>query len=354
VALLGDEPKVPELIKWTKEDVERLADILALVTVAWAIAASKTWIGKDNWIVALAMLAAFYFLVVEYNGPLRAFLRRIFYAILETLVELINGLWAWIQQAQEHYGGNFFRMVIDIVLWTLAAWVFPRFFNSPSVKLFWDKTTQVIKAALEIALDATKFVLKLVQDTQKWVKNAIDELFLKLLELGGFVYEQLGELRQFFLDYLLTSLKALRREIESDVNAIFAKAEADLLRVQKMLEHRMQEIMEWILQELGAVTVRIGDVTVRLSFFTIYQTLLRSGAIHPGGEFTQADALESNTEQDLAEASPTHTLIAEALENVLAVAEERPIDGVYLFVAQSLDELREEAVARVGPPPVVA
>jgi len=343
------EPEIPQLIKYTRNDVERLADILALVTVAWFVAAAASWLGKDNFIVALAMLGAAYFLVKKYDSPVRSFLRQIFEEILDALFQLVNLIYAFLYMAYTYWGGRLLSMILHIVLWMVAGWVFERLFQYPGVRTLFETLTQAIRQTFEFALSLLNGVRTFAQNLDFWVREQVDRLFGAIGNLAVQVTEQLGALRDFVLDQISFQISQTRQDLLAFWNQSITQILGRLDAQRIALERAIKDTGEWLFAQIGDVRVQIGDLVLQIPLLSMYLAWLTA----------QNEALRTVEAAQVAFASiPTEPVqttdtipvaLLWVLEDVaLAVEGTHPVDQLN-EAFQTAREAIAETAARFGP-----
>lgn len=347
------KPEVPQLIKYTPEDVERLADILALIVIAFGIMQAGSWFGKDNWIVAVAIGAAIAYLAINYNGPVRVFLRKIFQAVLEALIELINGMYAWIYLAGEYYGGNFLRMLVDIVVWTVAGYIFSQFIRFPAVKQFWDTLNQIIRTIFETARQWIDAVRSFVEQTRDWILQRIADLFGALDRLAQEVSSRFGILQEFFLQQLRAGLLEMKTWTELTIKEPFERALNKIEGQLDLLDQAMKDTTRWILAQVGAIRVQIADIVVTVPLVALYDWWIAQQTAQQAPTAYLEVMFESGRAEGPDESTDPLVLAMWALEDV-----DKMITKTHEVVA--INEIRDhidEAFAifeRPSPPPVAA
>lgn len=222
--------------------VEQLADTLALITTAFFIMQAGSWPGKDNWIVAIAMGAAAWFLIGNYNGPVRSWLRAIFTELLLTIVTLVESIGQFLEAASRYYGGNFARMVIAIILVPLALGVFRDLMGYAGVRDLLTFVTYLIDGVRRFAQEATDFVRDRIED-------------LRVLLTG-----QLHDL----LAFIPQELDRFRSLIEGDFNRLFTTAERRLDRLEASIDTTAHAIVSFVNSATAALHLRIDLLGVRL------------------------------------------------------------------------------------------
>jgi hypothetical protein len=266
-----EDPRIPELIKYTPEDVERIADVLALVTAAWFVAAAASWAGKDNWIVALAMLGAAWFLVGQYNGPVRSLLRSIFAAVLDAIFQAVNLIYAFLYMAVNYWGGRIVSLILHIVLWMLAGWFFERLNQYPAIQRFWEAINKFVTDLFNFVRDLVLTVRNTLMQLDQWVKQAVDQLFGAIFDLAKRFSVELGALRDFMLGHIRLMIEFTKQDLMAFWNAGFARILGELDAALIRINNVLRDTQLWLISQIGDVVVRIGDVEVRIPLVALYQ-----------------------------------------------------------------------------------
>ncbi len=215
--------------------VERLADVFALIVSAFAIMQAGSWFGKDNFIVAIAMGAAIVFLVANYNGPVRMWLRAIFVELILTIVTLVEAIGKFFEAAGKYYGGNFARMVLALVLVPVALGVFKQFFDYPAVRDLADWLQTFIKQAQELAQRAVRFVEEGLAEARAWTA------------------QQLGELAAL----LPKEIQRSAERILQDVDQLFARAERRTAALEARVGQQGRDLVAWAGGELDTLHAQL-------------------------------------------------------------------------------------------------
>lgn len=215
------------------EWVERLADTLALIVTAFSIMQAGSWFGKDNFIVAIAIGAAIVFLVGNYNGPLRQFLRAIFIELILTIVTLVEAIGKFFEAASKYYGGNFARMVLELVLVPVALGLVADFLRYPAVRNIVDFLQGVIAEARHLAEQAVAFTQRGVADLRTWLTAQVSDV----------------------LAYLPQEFDRFRSQVVGNFSQLFASAERRVTRVEGALETGLANATAFIVQEVAGVKI---------------------------------------------------------------------------------------------------
>src|SRR3989454_1229891 len=215
--------------------IDGLADALSWLITAWAIMQAGSWVGYDNWMVALAMGAALVTLWPNLVEPFRRFIKSILLEIFQTVIDLVEAVGHFIEAAGRYYNGNFARMVIEVILVPIFLRTLSTFQDYPAVKQFADFMLQAIKTARELlqqGIDATR---KLVDDTRAFLTGQLDDL----------------------LAYLPQELGRWRSSIEADFNRAFNQALNRLDALDARIDRTVAGLFQTISVTIAGVTTRI-------------------------------------------------------------------------------------------------
>lgn len=224
------------------EWVERLADVLALIVSAFAIMQAGSWFGKDNFIVAIAMGAAIVFLVGNYNGPLRQWLRAIFTELILTIVTLVEAIGKFFEAAGKYYGGNFARMVLELVLVPVALGLVADFLRYPAVR------------------DVVDFLKGVIRDATKLTEQAIAFTQEGIADLRHLLTTTVGDL----LAYLPQELGRFRGAITADLDRVFAAAERRVARVEAQIATTERALVSFMTSATAGLHLRLDILGVRV------------------------------------------------------------------------------------------
>jgi hypothetical protein len=209
--------------------VDQLADTFSWVATAWLIAQAASWLGKDNWIVALAMGAAAVALFPNFVEPVRRFFRAIFHEIFAAVSDLITFLSQWLQAVAEHFQGNMLRAIIRIVALAAFMWIWNLARTIPAIANVIDvivETAGKITAWVNQQIDSlVGQILRLRDQARAWVDGLLaqlgtlgaairDDVLGLVNQLFNGLARELNQLRFELLDRLDVVQAALRFEVE--------------------------------------------------------------------------------------------------------------------------------------------
>ena len=215
--------------------IDGLADAISWLITAWAIMQAGSWVGYDNWMVALAMGAALVTLWPNLVEPFRRFIKSILLEIFQTIIDLVEAIGHFIEAASRYYNGNFARMVIEVILVPVFLRTLSTFQDYPAVKQFADFMLQAIKTARELLQQGLDAARKLVDDTRALLLGKLDDLL-------AFLPEELGR---------------WRTSIEADFNRAFTQALNRLDALDSRVDRAVAGLGSFITVTIAGVTTRI-------------------------------------------------------------------------------------------------
>lgn len=217
--------------------VDQLADVFSWVAVAWLIAQAASWLGKDNFLVAIAMGLAAAALWPNFVEPVRRFFKAIFHEIFSAVADLIEFLGQWWEAVKEHFGGNMLRAIVRVVALAAFMWIWSLARSIPAIANLLDV---VVETAAKITA---------------WVNQAIDGLVGQVLRLRDQV---LG-----WLDGILAKLGDVGRAIRDDVLGLVRSLFGGVARELNQLRFELLERFD-IVRHAMALEVEILGQRIRL------------------------------------------------------------------------------------------
>lgn len=232
--------------------VDQLADVFSWVATAWLIAQAASWLGKDNWIVALAMGAAAVALFPNFVEPVRRFLRGIIYEIFAAVAELITFLSQWLQAVAEHFQGNMLRAIIRIVALAAFMWIWTLARTIPVISNLIDlivETAGKITAWVNQQVDGlVGQVLRLRDQVRAWV----DGILAQLGDVGKAVRDDvLGLVNQLF-NGVTRELNQLRFELLGRLDVVTAALRFEVEILGQRIRLVPQEVVGFLRERFNA------------------------------------------------------------------------------------------------------
>jgi len=219
------------------EWAEFVADVISYVALAFLFAQAAAWLGKDNWIVAIALGIAAAYLVNTIAPQFRLFLRAIIITIFQTIVELIEFIATWLREAAERGFASIIQAIVRVLVLAAFMWVWNLAQTIPAIKSIIDLIVQSVGSAI------------------KWVNQLFDQAL-------GFI-DQLRLQARGWIDNILTNLgdigKALRSDILGIVDRLFGGIRSQLQELRFELLGRID-----IVRQVLRVEIEVLGVKVRL------------------------------------------------------------------------------------------
>ncbi len=215
--------------------VDALAEVFAWVAIGFLIAQAGSWAGKDNFFVAIALGAAAAALFPNFVKPVKDFIKGIFTAVLDAIVDLIEFLGQWLAAVIEHFQGNLLRAIVRIVTVAAFLWIWNLARGIPVIG-------QLIDLIAETAGKLTA-----------WVNQQVDGLLAALDRLRADVRTQ--------IDAVLAGLgdlgRALREDVLREVDALFGGVRRELAQLRFELLDRVDLVRAALRAEITVLGERI-------------------------------------------------------------------------------------------------
>ncbi len=215
--------------------VDALGEVFAWVAIGFLIAQAGSWVGKDNFLVAIALGAAAAALFPNFVKPVKDFIKGIFTAVLDALVDLIEFLGQWLAAVIEHFQGNLIRAIVRIVAVAAFLWIWNLARGIPVIG-------QLIDLVAETAGKLTA-----------WVNQQVDGLLAQLDALRADVRGR--------VDDLLAGLgdlgKAIREDVLREVDGLFGGVRRELAQLRFELLDRFDVVRAALRAEITILGERI-------------------------------------------------------------------------------------------------
>jgi len=220
--------KIPEWIEW-------VVNVISYVAVAWTVAAAASWIGKDNWIVAIAMGLAAAYLLERIAPQYRQFFRGIIMAVFEALVELVEFLGTWLREAAQQGFSSIVQAIVRVLTLAALMWIWNLAQSIPA-----------IKALIDLIVETSAKVIKFVNTTFDGFLQLIDGLRLQVRGWVDNVLQGLGDLGQ-----------ALRSDILGIVDRLFSGIKAEVQQLRFELLGRLDVLRDVLRTEVEVLGVKV-------------------------------------------------------------------------------------------------
>src|SRR5438034_2642376 len=215
--------------------IDGLADAISWLITAWAIMQAGSFVGYDNWMVALAMGAALVTLWPNLVEPFRRFIKSILLEIFQTIIDLVEAIGHFIEAAGRYYNGNFARTIIEVILVPVFLRTLATFQDYPAVQQFANFMLQAIKTARELLQQGIDAARKLVDDTRALLLGTLDDLL-------AFLPEELGRWRS---------------SIEADFGRAFNQALNRLDALDARVDRTVAALGSYLTVTIAGVTTRV-------------------------------------------------------------------------------------------------
>jgi len=220
--------KIPEWLGF-------VVDAISYVAVAFIVAQAAAWIGKDNWIVAIALGLAAAWLLERIAPQFRQFLRGIILALFEALVELVEFFATWLREATAQGFRSLVQAVVRVLVLAAFMWIWNLAQGIPA-----------IKALIDLIVDTSAKVIKFVNTTFDGFLKAIDNLRLQVRGWVDNALKGLGDIG-----------KALRADIMGIVDRLFAGIKAEIQQLRFELLARFDILRDVLRAEIEVLGVKV-------------------------------------------------------------------------------------------------
>jgi hypothetical protein len=239
------------------EWADRVADAIAWIITAWGIMQAGSWLGYDNWLVALSMGAALLTLFPNLVEPFRRFIRGIILELLMTLVSLVEAIGHFIENAIRYYNGNFARMVIEIALVPVALRAIGDFIGYPAVR------------------QITDWLQGVITETRKLLQGAVDGTRALVDQLQGAVEGQLHDLTA----WIPKELALWRDDAEKSLHRAFTQAANQVDRLEARVDRNLTDVARFATAQVAGVWVKLDVLEATLHDRIVLTIAERAGAV---------------------------------------------------------------------------
>ena len=198
---------------------------------------AAAWLGKDNWIVAIALGIAAAYLLNTIAPQFRLFLRAIIITIFQTIVELIEFIATWLREATERGFQSIIQAIVRILVLAAFMWIWNLAQTIPAIKSLIDLIVESVGKAI------------------KWVNQLFDQAL-------GFI-DQLRLQARGWIDNILTSLGDIGQAIRSDILGIVDRLFGGLRSQLQELRFELLSRID-IVRQVLRVEIEVLGVKVRL------------------------------------------------------------------------------------------
>ncbi len=215
--------------------VDALAEVFAWVAIGFLIAQAGSWVGKDNFLVAIALGAAAAALFPNFVKPVKDFIKGIFTAVLDAIVDLIEFLGQWLAAVIEHFQGNLLRAIVRIVTVAAFLWIWNLARGIPVIGQLIDQIAETagrITAWVNQQIDTLQ---QGVEDLRRSVRAQVDAVLAGLGDLG----------------------RALREDVLREVDALFGGVRRELAQLRFELLDRVDLVRAALRAEVTVLGERI-------------------------------------------------------------------------------------------------
>ncbi len=220
--------KIPEWLGF-------VIDVISYVAAAWAVAAAVSWVGLDNWIVALAMGVAAAWLLEWIAPQFRQFFRGIIIAVFEALVELVEFLGTWLREATQQGFKSIVQAIVRVLVLAAFMWIWNLAQGIPA-----------IKALLDLIVDTSAKVIKFVNTTFDGFLKLIDNLRLQVRGWIDNALKGLGDIAQ-----------AIRADVLGIVDRLFSGIKAEVQQLRFELIGRLDVLRDVMRAEIEVLGVKV-------------------------------------------------------------------------------------------------
>lgn len=231
--VVGQETHLSEVPGW----IDLLTTIITYALVFYGAVVASHWVGKDNFLVAIALLAIAYLLRDYLIEPLRRVVRYILVSLYETVLELVEFFKTWAEGVIQYFQGNFVRAVIRILTLALFMWIWNLALSIPAVKQLFDLIFETVGKVVRFVNDLFDRILGWIADLRKRVVDLTEAFLAKLGDLG----------------------QALRGEILGIINQLFAGVSREFQKLRFELLAQVD-----VTRKLFAIEIEILGVRIKL------------------------------------------------------------------------------------------
>lgn len=290
--------KVPEWLGF-------VADVISYVAMAWLFAQAASWLGKDNWIVALGMGIAAAWLLNAIAPQFRQFLKGIVMAIFEAVVELIEFFATWLREAAERGFASILQAIIRILVLAAFMWIWNLAQSIPAIKSLIDLIVDSVGKAIAWVNQLFDSALSFINDLRLQVRTWIDNVLAGLGDIG----------------------RAIRDDVMGIVDRLFAGLRAEMQELRFDLLNRLDLVRNVLRLEIEVLGVKIRLIPDEVRTYLLARYFAATAVHYAQVDQGIGDGAQPPVQAVAQSAAPWAVADSAIAEVLLAEAGLAPVEG---------------------------